>query len=110
MHPHRAHVAVAARAAGVVALDGPSAGFDDPALVEDDARYARSLGFEGKLLIHPAQIAPARRGFAPSVAELERAERVVAAAEAAMPAVLDGAMIDAPMLAAARRTIARRAG
>jgi citrate lyase subunit beta/citryl-CoA lyase len=110
MHPHRAHVAVAARAAGVLALDGPSAGFDDPARVEDDARYARRLGFEGKLLIHPAQIAPARSGFAPGAEEIARAERIVAAAEAAMPAVLDGAMIDAPMLAAARRTIARRAG
>jgi len=110
MHPHRAHVAVAARAAGVVALDGPSAGFDDPARVEDDARYARTLGFEGKLLIHPAQIAPARRGFAPRADELARAERIVAAAAAAMPAVLDGTMIDAPMLAAARRTLARRTG
>jgi citrate lyase subunit beta/citryl-CoA lyase len=109
LHPHRAHVAVAARAAGALALDGPSAGFDDPARVEDDARYARTLGFEGKLLIHPAQIVPARRGFAPGAEEVARAERVVAAAEAAMPAVLDGAMIDAPMLAAARRTIARRA-
>jgi len=110
MHPHRAHVVVAARAAGVVALDGPSAGFDDPARVEDDARYARSLGFEGKLLIHPAQIIPARRGFAPGPDELARAERIVAAADAAMPAVLDGAMVDAPMLAAARRTLARQAG
>ncbi|MGB8267637.1 MAG: hypothetical protein WCE44_15035, partial [Candidatus Velthaea sp.] len=71
------------------------------------ARYARSLGYEGKLLIHPAQIAPARAGFAPGEAELARARRIVAAAEAAMPAVLDGAMVDAPMLAAARRLIAR---
>jgi len=108
MHPHRAHVVVAARAAGKVALDGPAAALGDPVQLEDDARYARTLGFEGKLLIHPAQIAPIRRGFAPGPDELARAERVVAAAEAAMPAVLDGAMIDAPMLAAARRTIARR--
>ncbi len=107
LHPHRASVAVAARAGGTLALDGPAAALDDPALVEDEARYARSLGYEGKLLIHPAQIAPARAGFAPGEAELARARRIVAAAEAAMPAVLDGAMVDAPMLAAARRLIAR---
>jgi len=106
--PHRAHVALAARAAGKCALDGPTSSFDDPARVEDDARHACGLGYDGKLLIHPSQVRPARHGFAPTEADLARAERIVAAAAAAMPAVVDGAMIDAPMLAAARRVIARR--
>jgi citrate lyase subunit beta/citryl-CoA lyase len=107
MLPHRARLLVAARAFGRLAIDGPTAAFDDPALVAREAADAARLGYDGKLLIHPMQIEVARAAFRPSDEQLAHAQRVLAAAEHAMPAVLDGAMIDEPMLAAARRVVAR---
>ena len=105
--PHRARVLVAARAAGRAAIDGPTREFGDPAVVRREAMQARRLGFDGKLTIHPAQIAPVRAAFAPSADEVAQARRVVAAAALGSPAVLDGAMIDAPILRAAERALHR---
>jgi citrate lyase subunit beta/citryl-CoA lyase len=109
MLPHRARMLVAARASLRWALDGPSREYGDPTIPADDAEHARRLGYDGKLLIHPAQIAPVRAAFTPSPDELAYAKRIVAAAERGSPAVLDGTMIDAPIVTAALRTV-RRAG
>ena len=107
MLPHRARMLVAARAAGRWAIDGPSREYGDPAIPARDAEHARRLGYDGKLLIHPAQIAPVRAAFAPSPAEVAYAERIVAAAATSSPAVLDGTMIDTPILTAAPRVLRR---
>jgi citrate lyase subunit beta/citryl-CoA lyase len=107
--PHRARVLVAARAAGRAALDGPSREYGSPAVVARDAKAACRLGYDGKLLIHPLQIAPVRAAFEPAAEEVAYARRVVQAARGSSPAVLDGTMIDAPILALAERTL-RRAG
>ncbi len=107
MLPHRARMLVAARTCGCWAIDGPSREYGDPAIPAGDAEHARRLGFDGKLLIHPAQIAPVRAAFAPSDAELAYARRIVSAAERGSPAVLDGTMIDAPIVTAAERTVRR---
>lgn len=74
-----------------------------------DTQAARKLGFGGKLLIHPAQIAPVAEVFNPSPDELDWAKRVLAAvAEGAAGAVaIDGKMIDKPVEAAARRILER---
>ncbi len=109
MLPHRARMLVAARTGGCWAIDGPSREYGDPAIPAADAQHARRLGFDGKLLIHPAQLAPVRAAFAPSDAELAYAQRIVAAAERGSPAVLDGTMIDAPIVTAAQRTVRRAA-
>ncbi|HYZ14795.1 MAG TPA: CoA ester lyase [Candidatus Acidoferrum sp.] len=109
MLPYRSRMLVAARAAERWALDGPSAEYADAAIPARDATFARRLGYDGKLLIHPAQIDPVRTAFAPSPAEIAHAERVVAAAALSSPAVLDGTMIDTPIVTAAQR-ILRRAG
>jgi len=104
----RAEIVLAARLAGLEApLDGVTTAIDDAALVEDDARHASSLGFGGKLCIHPRQIAPALRGFAPTAEDIAWAERILAAGPGA--AAIDGAMVDAPVQARARQ-ILRRAG
>ena len=97
MDPHRARMLVAARAAQRWAIDGPSR----------DAEHARRLGFDGKLLIHPAQLAPVRAAFAPTDAQVAYAHRIVEAARHANPAVLDGTMIDPPIIIAAERLLAR---
>ncbi len=109
----RCEVVLASRLAGLPApIDGVTPGYRDPAPVEADARYAARLGFGGKLLIHPAQIAPARAGFAPTEAEVAWAQRVLAAAEDGRAVALDGAMVDAPVRMRAERILARsrRAG
>jgi citrate lyase subunit beta / citryl-CoA lyase len=109
MDVHRARMLVAARAAQRWAIDGPSREYGDPAIPARDAERARRMGYDGKLLIHPAQLAPVRAAFTPSADEVAYARRVVDAAARSNPAVLDGTMIDPPIEAAAYR-ILRRAG
>jgi citrate lyase subunit beta/citryl-CoA lyase len=103
----RSRIVLAARLAGKpTPIDGVTQAIRDEAEIEDDARYGVSLGFSGKLLIHPAQIAPARRGMAPSEQDLAWAMRVVAASPDGAAAAVDGGMVDAPVLARARQIIA----
>ncbi|MSU90975.1 CoA ester lyase [Rhodobacteraceae bacterium 2CG4] len=105
----RAALVLAARLCGQPApLDGVTTAVRDTDLVAADARHAVALGFGGKLLIHPAQIAPARQGFAPAPAEVDWARRVLDAGRGAGAVVnLDGMMIDAPVLKRAEQIIAR---
>lgn len=70
---------LAARANGLILLDGVCNAIDDPARIEAECVQARALGFDGKTLIHPAQIAPANAVFAPDAAALAEAEAIVAA-------------------------------
>jgi citrate lyase subunit beta/citryl-CoA lyase len=74
-----------------------------------DASAARALGFGGKMLIHPAQVAPTQRAFAPTEAELDWARRVIAAVSDGTPGAVavDGKMVDKPVEDAARRILAR---
>ncbi len=107
MDPHRARMLVAARAAERWAIDGPSREYGDAAIPARDAARARRMGYDGKLLIHPAQLAPVRAAFAPSADEVEYARRIVEAAQRSNPAVLDGTMIDPPIVTAAQRVLSR---
>ena len=109
MMPHRARVLVAARAAGRWAIDGPSREYGDPAIPARDAAAARRMGYDGKLLIHPAQLAPVRDAFAPTHEQIAYARRIVEAAARSSPAVLDGTMIDAPIITSAERVLRRAA-
>ena len=86
-------------------LDGVTASLDDEALVRSDARYAHEMGFGGKLCIHPGQVAWVRDAFRPSAAEVAWARQVVAAEGAGGAANLGGTMIDAPVVARARRIL-----
>ena len=72
-------IVLAARAAGVPAFDGVFNGLSDPAGFLTEAEEGRRLGFDGKSLIHPNQIEPCHRAFAPSAAEVERAKALVEA-------------------------------
>ena len=83
-------------------------------LLAEETSQLRRAGFSGRALIHPAQVAPIARGFAPSDAELEWARKVVeaadaAAAEGAGVTVVDGGMVDAPVVATARHLLQRAA-
>lgn len=109
--PALTDIVTAARAYGLTALDGVSNAIDSPARVEAECAQGRDLGFDGKTLIHPSQIAPANRVFAPSHEELAAARAVVAAfgspdARGKGAIRVDGAMVERLHLDEARRVIA----
>jgi citrate lyase subunit beta/citryl-CoA lyase len=72
-------IVLAARAAGIAVFDGVYNVLDDLDGFAREAEEGRRLGFDGKSLIHPSQIEPCHRAFAPTDPELERARRLVAA-------------------------------
>src|SRR5215210_8581451 len=112
---HRFHYAmqrivVAARAAGVRVLDGPVADYADEEGLRRSCLFARSLGFDGKWCIHPAQIEIVNEVFSPTEREVEWAKKVVAAYEEANAAgsgsvSVDGQMVDAASIKMARNTL-----
>lgn len=109
--PLRVQIVVAARSAGLIALDGVCNALDAPERLAAECAEGRRLGFDGKTLIHPNQIAPANAGFGPDAAEIAWAERVVAAfaepAQSALGAIrLDGQMVERLHLAEAERILA----
>lgn len=103
--PYRMQIVLASRLAGLPApVEGITPSFNDPAVVEADTRRCAAMGFGAKLCIHPAQIAPVHRGFAPSPAEIEWARKVIAADDGAAgrAVALDGTMVDRPVVERAR--------
>jgi citrate lyase subunit beta/citryl-CoA lyase len=72
-------ILVAARAAGVQALDGPFPAISDPVGLEDAAHRAAAMGYDGKWVLHPTQIGPVNDAFTPDQATFDHAERVLAA-------------------------------
>lgn len=97
---------LAARAAGIAVFDGVHNRLDDPAGFDAEARQGALFGFDGKALIHPNQIAPANRIFAPTAQEIEDAEALVAAAGEGA-ARFRGRMVEALHVDEARRLLAR---
>jgi citrate lyase subunit beta/citryl-CoA lyase len=73
----RFHIAVAARAAGRIAIDCPYVAFADTAGFEKSVLQGRQMGYEGRMLIHPSQIEPSNRLYAPSADDVEWARGVV---------------------------------
>lgn len=105
-------VVIAARAAGIRAFDAMYPDIKDMEGLEAVTIQGKALGFDGKTLIHPAQIETANRVFSPSAAEIEQARRIVAAFEAAKAdgrgvATLDGKIVEVLHAAQARDMIAR---
>jgi len=108
----RSRVVLAARAAGVLALDQVVVDIRDGGRFSAEAKEARELGYAGKLCIHPAQVALANALFTPSEAAVERARRILAAYAAGQREHrgvinFEGQMIDAPLLVQARAVLAR---
>jgi citrate lyase subunit beta/citryl-CoA lyase len=107
----RAVIATASRASGIDApLDTVWVDLSDPEGLEASARTALGCGFQGKMCIHPDQIAVVNQVFTPSDAEVEFAERVSAAfanaeAEGHAAIQLDGKFIDYPIVYRAQRVL-----
>jgi len=113
----RCALAIAARAGRVSPVDTVYLDPRDERGFRADAELGASLGFEGKLCIHPSQIAIANEVHTPTAEQIDFARRVVEAARAAEAEgrgvfTVDGKMVDAPLIAAQRRILAqaRRAG
>ena len=106
----RSAVVVAARSAGVAAIDGVFPDLDDHEGLERDGTLARRLGFDGKALLHPSQIACVNRCFSPTTEELAHAQEIVEAFDEALrrgdgAAAVHGRFVDLPVVLRARRTI-----
>lgn len=110
--PHLANIAAAGRAAGIAIMDGVFNAYTDADGFDREAHEGRALGFDGKSLIHPSQVAPANAAFAPGAAEIDWAQRVIAAFEGANAdkgvIAMEGEMIERLHLARARAILARR--
>ncbi len=112
---HRLHyvmhrIVVAARAAGLRVVDGPVADHRDEEGLRQSCLLARSLGFDGKWCIHPAQLETVNEVFSPTEGEIDWARKVVAAYEEASLAgrgaiSVEGQMLDAASIRMARNTL-----
>ncbi|QPP09955.1 CoA ester lyase [Streptomyces bathyalis] len=112
----RSQLVLAARAAGLSwILDGPYAALDDEDGLVRSTLAGRELGFTGRVVLHPRQVAPVRKAFAPTETELAHAREVLAAyhdaSERGVGAVRlsDGSFVDRPVVARAKALL-REAG
>jgi citrate lyase subunit beta/citryl-CoA lyase len=106
---HYAHlrILVAARSAGVQAIDGPYAAIGDLDGLSLAAASVAALGFDGKWVVHPSQVEPVNAAFAPDQASYDRAERIIDACSAAAVVQRRGAvMLDGEMIDEASRKLA----
>ncbi len=99
-------IVLAARAAGIVAIDGVFNGLEDEAGLLAEAREGRALGFDGKSLVHPKQIAPCHAAFAPTEAEIDRARALVDAFSGGAER-MGNEMIERMHVEAAKRVVGR---
>jgi citrate lyase beta subunit len=112
---HRYHfpmsrMAMAAKAAGLAAIDAPYGDFQDQAGLERSCQTAASLGYDGKWAIHPAQLDTINKTFSPSAEDIIRAQRILRAYEEAKASgvgatALDGKMVDGASIRLARITL-----
>jgi (3S)-malyl-CoA thioesterase len=103
---------LAARAHGIICVDGVYNAFRDDAGLRAEARQGRDMGFDGKTLIHPAQIAITNEEFSPTDDEIDLANRQIAAYRAAKAAgsgvaVIDGSIVENLHIVTAQATLAK---
>ncbi len=108
----RSAVVTCAAAFGLQAIDLLDVDFRDLERLRDEARQGASMGFAGKQIIHPNQIAPVQEAFTPDEDAIGQAQRIVQAAAEHQAAgsgafALDGKMVDSPIVKGAERVLAR---
>ena len=107
----RSRVVHAAALGGIPAIDMPLLDLSSSGVLEAEAVAVARLGFTGKAAIHPSQVSVIQERFSPSEGEVAAARRLIEAYEAQDGGVflMDGVMVDRPVVEAARRTVARSA-
>ncbi|RNC29006.1 MAG: Citrate lyase subunit beta [Candidatus Dichloromethanomonas elyunquensis] len=111
----RAKVGVACRAAGIIAIDAPFVAFQDIPAFERNVAEGKQMGYEGRMIIHPSQIEPSNRMYAPDPADVEWAigvvkifeEEGIAKGKAAVS--YNGKMVDTPVYLNAKDILAAQA-
>ena len=111
----RAKMAIAARAAGIVAIDAPFVAYQDIPAFERNVMEGKQMGYEGRMIIHPSQVEPSNRLYAPDPADVEWANGVVkvfeeeglAKGKAAVSYL--GKMVDTPVYLNAKDILAAQA-
>jgi len=108
----RSAVVNACAAAGLEAIDIVTVDFRDLEKIRSEALFGAQLGYAGKQVIHPAQVAPVQEAFTPGTAAVEAARHLVEAFEASQQEgrgafAMQGRMIDLPLVKAARNVLAR---
>ncbi|MEO6502956.1 MAG: CoA ester lyase, partial [Jatrophihabitantaceae bacterium] len=103
----RSRLVNAARSADIDAIDSPLFDLNDLPLLRREAERAQSLGFSGKIALHPRQIPVINEVFSPDAAELEHAYRVVTAADYSGQGIttVGGSMVGRPFFEASRRLL-----
>ena len=106
------HCLLAGRAAGIACIDGVYNAYQDDEGLRAECEDGRDMGFDGKSLIHPAQLEIANAVFGPSEAEIDLARRQIAAFDAAVAegqgvAVVDGRIVENLHIVTARATLAK---
>ncbi len=105
---------VAAKAHGVIAVDGVYNAFKDDEGLKEECEQGRDMGYDGKSLIHPAQVAITNAAFAPTEEEIDLAKRQIEAFDVAEKqglgvAVVDGKIVENLHIVTARATLAKAA-
>lgn len=109
----RSIVAIAARAAGIIALDAPFADYTNMEAFRENTLDGIDMGFEGRMIIHPSQIAVAHELYSPTEERVAYSRRVKAffeeegLAKGLASVSMDGAMVDTPVYVAACEVIER---
>lgn len=105
----RERVVIASSTAGIEAIDTVYTDIEDAEGLTEETRFARQLGYDGKMAIHPAQVDPINDAFSPDPERVEWAKRVLEARDREGGGVfrVDGEMIDAPLIAQAERIVDR---
>jgi citrate lyase beta subunit len=108
----RSVVVTACAAYGLQAIDMVTVDFRDLERIRSEAQFGAQLGYAGKQVIHPAQVAPVQEAFTPEAAVIESARRLVEAYQASQQEgrgafAVEGRMIDLPLVKAARNVLAR---
>jgi citrate lyase subunit beta/citryl-CoA lyase len=107
----RTIVAIAARAAGIVALDAPFADYSNMDAFRKNTLDGRQMGFEGRMLINPSQVAVAHEIYSPTPEDLAHAEVIKkffeeeGLAKGLAAVSLDGKMVDTPVYQSALNTL-----
>ena len=93
---------------GVVPVDAPFLNLKDPDGLVSECQKVRDMGYAGKLCIHPSQLESVNGAFRPTQEEISQARKIVSAAEAQGSGVIvvDGRMVDKPVVETAKRTVA----
>ena len=108
----RAKVGVACRAAGIVAIDAPFVAYQDIPAFEKNVLDGKQMGYEGRMIIHPSQVEPSNRMYAPDPADVEWATGVVKVfeeegiAKGKAAVSYNGKMVDTPVYLNAKDILA----